>query len=254
MFYFLKHELFTPITEDELDSFINKYINVFVKGGYILDLDHNMLALSGDGYEELLILSNSIRLNLVRYLIAVTLLRQINDGTLTKNDFVTACVDLCKEVPSEVTNNSPEFADPIMFNIMCDTFVRHSYFSYSENGTIIPEHNKIVKLAQAAEPLLAAKLVRHLKTEIENIKSHNVLGREAAKAAQAEADAKRTHDTEAVSATADERPIISNDSAKTENKTHGAAISEEKIESGAAACEDKMQSVSEFLDDKDAKS
>ena len=257
LFYFLKHELFTPITEDELDSFINKYINVFVKGGYILDLDHNMLALSGDGYEELLILSNSIRLNLVRYLIAVTLLRQINDGTLTKNDFVTACVDLCKEVPSEVTNNSPEFADPIMFNIMCDTFVRHSYFSYSENGTIIPEHNKIVKLAQAAEPLLAAKLVRHLKTEIENIKSHNVLGREAAKAAkaaQAEAAAKLTPDTEAVSATADERPIISNDSAKAENKTHSAAISEDKIESSADACEDKMQSVSEFLDDKDAKS
>lgn len=173
LFYFLKHELFTPVKEDELDGLIIKYVDTFVQGGYILDLDNEMLTLSGDGYEELLILSSSIRLNLVRYLIAVTLLKQIKSGTLTKSEFVSACVDLCKEVPGDVTNNSPEFADPIMFNIMCDTFIRHSYFSYREDGTIDPEHHKIIKLAEAAEPLLAAKLVRHLKTEIEKLQSDN---------------------------------------------------------------------------------
>ena len=129
-----------------------------------------MLTLSGDGFEELLILSNSIRLNLVRYLIAVTILKQMNDGAINKKEFIQYCVDLCKQVPSDVTNNSPEFADPIMFDIMCDTFVRHNYFSYLDDDTIKPHRTKVKKLARAAQPLLAAKLVKHLKREIAQIK------------------------------------------------------------------------------------
>lgn len=174
LFYFLKHELFVPVSEGELDPLINKYLDVFVQGGYILEQEHEILTLSGDGYEELLILSSSIRLNLVRYLIAVALLKQINKGELSKQEFIDACVDLCHQVPNDVTNNSPEFADPIMFNIMCDTFVRHHYFSY-ENDKITPHHAKIHRLAVATEPLLAAKLVRHLKTEIETIKRYGTI-------------------------------------------------------------------------------
>ena len=170
LFYFLKHELFVPVEENQLDDLIIKYLNVFVQGGYIMELDNKMLTLSGDGFEELLILSSSIRLNLVRYLIAVSILKQMHDGAINKKEFIEYCVDLCKQVPSEITNNSPEFADPIMFNIMCDTFIRHDYYSYLEDGTIKPNHTKVNKLARAAKPLLAAKLVKHLKREIAQIK------------------------------------------------------------------------------------
>ena len=170
LFYFLKHELFVPVEEDELDALIIKYIDVFVQGGYIVELDNKMLTLSGDGFEELLILSSSIRLNLVRYLIAVTILKQMNDGAINKKEFIQYCVDLCKQVPSDVTNNSPEFADPIMFDIMCDTFVRHNYFIYLDDDTIKPHRTKVNKLSRAAQPLLAAKLVKHLKREIAQIK------------------------------------------------------------------------------------
>ena len=159
-----------------------------------------MLTLSGDGFEELLILSSSIRLNLVRYLIAVSILKQMNDGAINKKEFIQYCVDLCKQVPSDVTNNSPEFADPIMFDIMCDTFVRHNYFSYLDDDTIKPHHTKVNKLARAAQPLLAAKLVKHLKREIAQIKiaslkealldkAHNKALAAAAAAAQAAAAA-----------------------------------------------------------------
>ncbi len=166
LFYFLKHELFAPVPESQLDTLITRYINVFVQGGYIMELPNHMLTLSGDGFEELLILSSSIRLNLVRYLVAVTVLRQMRDGALTRDEFIQACVKLCHHVPSEVTNNSPEFADPIMFKIMCETFVRHNYFHYLEDKTIATNPPKINKLATAAEPLLAAKLVRQLTSEV----------------------------------------------------------------------------------------
>lgn len=185
LFYFLKHELFAPVQESELDTLISRYLNAFVHGGYIMELEDGMLTLSGDGFEEMLILSSSIRLNLVRYLIAVTVLKQINGGELTKDEFVGACMELCRHVPNEVTNNSPEFADPIMFNIMCDTFVRHNYFSYLEDKTISPNPRKINKLAMAAEPLLAAKLVRHLKSAIKCIKINSKA--KAAVAAEAQA-------------------------------------------------------------------
>ncbi len=42
--------------------------------------------------------------------------------------FVDKCIAYSKRLPIEVTNNSPEFADPILFKIMCDTFIRHKYF------------------------------------------------------------------------------------------------------------------------------
>ena len=196
LFYFLKHELFAPVQESKLDDLITSYINVFVQGGYILELDHGMLTLSGDGYEEMLILSSSIRLNLVRYLVAVTVLKQLNAGDLNKQEFIDACVQLCHLVPSEVTNNSPEFADPIMFNIMCDTFIRHHYFSYLEDGTISPNPPKIEKLAVAATPLLAAKLVRHLKQEITSIKLKTKAKPEEPKTEEAKAEAPAESKTE----------------------------------------------------------
>ena len=189
LFYFLKHELFAPVREEELDHMINKYINAFVTGGYITELENHMLTLSGDGFEELLILSSSIRLNLVRYLIAVSILRQTGDGMIQKQEFIDTCVDLCKKVPSDITNNSPEFADPIMFNIMCDTFIRHHYFEYHDDQTICPHQEKIIRLAHAAEPLLAAKLVRHLKREIAEIKISNARRRTEKAAADAAAQA-----------------------------------------------------------------
>ena len=45
---------------------------------------------------------------------------------------------------------------------MCDTFIRHSYFSIKDDGKIIVNKEKVEKLAQAAAPLLRAKDVRIL--------------------------------------------------------------------------------------------
>lgn len=175
LFYFLKHELFAPVREYELNNLIYKYINAFLDGGYIVQKQKNILILSGDGFEEFLILANSIRLNLVRYLIAVTVLKQIKNLAVNKQEFIDICVELCHKVPNEVTNNSPEFADPIMFNIMCDTFIRHNYFSYNEDKTIKTNPQKIEKLDAAAEPLLAARLVKILTSaiyDLDSIKNH----------------------------------------------------------------------------------
>ena len=213
LFYFLKHELFAPVREEHLDDLITSYIDVFVQGEYVLEIDDHMLVLSGDGFEELLILANCIRLNLVRYLVAVTVLKQVKDGELTQDEFIKACVALCHIVPSDVTNNSPEFADPIMFNIMCDTFLRHNYFCFLPDKTIKPNPPKIEKLATAAEPLLTARLVRYLKGEVAQIQLSGAItaerkakGETAAPTPAAEAAAAAPAAPAAPAATATETP------------------------------------------------
>lgn len=161
LFYFLHHELFAPVEEDELDTLIDKYVDVFLTEGYVTR-DEDMFYISGDGLTEFYILSRSIYPNLVRYLVAVTALKNTKDGTTDVQTFVQKCIIYSKRLPTDVTNNSPEFADPILFKIMCDTFIRHSYFYTKEDGKIIVNKEKVEKLAQAATPLLRAKDVRIL--------------------------------------------------------------------------------------------
>ncbi|MGN0903143.1 MAG: glycerol-3-phosphate 1-O-acyltransferase PlsB [Succinivibrio sp.] len=161
LFYFLRHELFCPVEEEDLDNLIDKYLETFLSEGYITR-DANMLFVSGDGYEEFYILSRCIYHNLVRYLVAVTALRNTRDCTTDVQTFVQKCLTYSKRLPVEVTNNSPEFADPILFKIMCDTFIRHKYFYVGENGTITVNSEKVEKLNRAASPLLGARDVRIL--------------------------------------------------------------------------------------------
>ncbi len=161
LFYFLRHELFVPVFEEELDTLIDKYLDTFLIEGYITR-DADMLYVSGDGFQEFLILSRCIYHNLVRYLVAATALRNTKDGTTNVQTFVQKCLTYSKRLPIEVTNNSPEFADPVLFKIMCDTFIRHKYFSVSENGTITVNTEKVQKLNNAASPLLGARDVRIL--------------------------------------------------------------------------------------------
>ncbi len=250
LFYFLKHELFAPVPEERLDTMITRYINVFVQGGYILEDETHMLTLSGDGFEEMLILSSSIRLNLVRYLVAVTVLRQIKDGELTKDEFIKACVELCHRVPSEVTNNSPEFADPIMFNIMCDTFVRHNYFHYLEDKTIATNPPKVEKLARAAEPLLAARLVKHLTSEVVQIrKSGNI----TAERLGTKAEAKAANAAPAATAPATTTEASTTEASSTESSPTEASPNTEATAPQAAEHKDAAQDSATKAEDAAAK-
>ncbi|MBO8415437.1 MAG: glycerol-3-phosphate 1-O-acyltransferase PlsB [Proteobacteria bacterium] len=164
LFYFLRHELFVPVDEEHLDYLIETYIDTFLREGYIQQID-DTLYISGDGFNEFNILSRIIRLNLIRYLVAVTVLKQIEDGVVDVEHFTAICVKLCHLLPGEVYNNSPEFADPVIFKILCNTLIRHSYFKLLDNGTIKTNPPKIEKLVQAATPLLAARDIKLLNSQ-----------------------------------------------------------------------------------------
>lgn len=165
LFYFLRHELFAPVDEEDLDNLIDKYLDTFLVEGYITR-DADMIFVSGDGYQEFFILSRCIYHNLIRYLVAATALKNTKDGTINVQTFVDKCIAYSKRLPIEVTNNSPEFADPILFKIMCDTFIRHKYFFIKEDNKIYVNKEKVQKLNKAASPLLGARDVRILNGRV----------------------------------------------------------------------------------------
>ncbi|MBE6423576.1 glycerol-3-phosphate 1-O-acyltransferase PlsB [Succinivibrio dextrinosolvens] len=174
LFYFLRHELFAPVDEKDLDNLIDKHIENFLNEGYITR-DKDMLFVSGDGYQEFYILSRCIYHNLVRYLVAVTALKDTEDGKSDVPEFIEKCLSYSKRLPVEVTNNSPEFADPILFKIMCATFIRHSYFYVKEDGKLYVNEPKVQKLNRAATPLLGARDVKILNGQTLSRKVDDVL-------------------------------------------------------------------------------
>ena len=96
---------------------------------------------------------------------AVTALKQIKDGTVTIEELVEICLKLCRLLPGEVYNYSPEFADPVIYKILCNTFIRHNYFKVLDDGTIQTNPPKIEKLVKTAAPLLGAREYRLLSSQ-----------------------------------------------------------------------------------------
>lgn len=165
LFYFLRHELYAPVAENRLDMLIDRYIDCFKDLDYITE-NHGLICLSGDGYYEILILSRCIHLSLIRYLVGATALKNTENGTTTVDQFVEKCLMYARRLPAVVTGNSPEFADPVIFKVMCDTFIRHKYFTVTADNTISIHNEKVSKLYDAAAPLLGARDVKILNGQI----------------------------------------------------------------------------------------
>jgi glycerol-3-phosphate O-acyltransferase len=180
VFYFLRHELFSPISEDILDQTISDYLKSFKLAEYIRTEDD--MYFINKKYSDLMgILSSCIYLNLIRYLLAVRIISAEKDNTITIKDFIDRCVQKSKELPVEITDNSPEFSDPITFRVMSETFIRHQYIFIAEEnaentvgsdtveksaskkkkiipGTIKKNIAKLQKLVNAVGPLLPSNL------------------------------------------------------------------------------------------------
>ncbi|MCR5085459.1 MAG: glycerol-3-phosphate 1-O-acyltransferase PlsB [Succinivibrionaceae bacterium] len=162
LFYFLRHELFVPADEANLDRLIEVYVDTFVSEGYLVEKGGEVY-ISGDGTEEIILLTQCIRLNLLRYMVGVAALKRTADHTTTVPQLIERCVALAECLPHEVSGGSPEFHDPIVFRIMCDTFIRHQYFWVNDqDGTVKINPPKLEKLASAAEPLMRARDLRIL--------------------------------------------------------------------------------------------
>ncbi len=157
VFYFLRHELYCPVKEDVLNNTIENYLKAFRLNEYIR-LKDDLYSINDDLSENITILSECIQLNLIRYLVAANVIISCDDNTLTKESFIAKAVKASKELPAEITDNSPEFSEPSVFNIMYDTLIRHKYIIKNDKNEFLAKNEqKLSKLINAVGPLLLEK-------------------------------------------------------------------------------------------------
>ncbi len=154
VFYFLRHELFVPVREDVLNKTIKEYLSALQLGEYIT-IENNLYALGKRDRADVILLSNCIHSNLVRYIVGCIVVNNIADNTSTVEEFIEQCVKTSQDLPMEITDNSPEFADPVTFRVMTETFIKHNYIYINETDkTFHKNPQKISKLINAVGPLL----------------------------------------------------------------------------------------------------
>ncbi|MGN1394351.1 MAG: glycerol-3-phosphate 1-O-acyltransferase PlsB [Succinivibrionaceae bacterium] len=161
IFYFLRHELYTPVKEHILDETIIKYLHEFQLNEYFIN-ENDVFSINEDKKNFLELLSNSIKENLVRYIVSVYTLKNLPPQDVSLNDFIDLCIEKCKKLPGDITNNSPEFFDKVTFKVISETLIRHKYILVTENNKILEITNKIFKLINAVGPLLPDSIIKFI--------------------------------------------------------------------------------------------
>lgn len=162
VFYFLRHELFCPIKEEILDETIYNYLHALQLEEYI-QINNNLYSIGPKDNEPLKILSNCIHSNLVRYIVGFTVMNTSKDYTLSQETFIEQCIKKSKLLPVDITDNSPEFFDPVTFKVMSDTFIKHQYVFINDNNKLRKNPNKLLKLLNAVGPLLPKNILESIE-------------------------------------------------------------------------------------------
>lgn len=164
VFYFLRHELYCPIREDILNDSIKNYLKVLQLHEYII-CSQGLYSLNPAKREHLFILSECIHLNLIRYLIGVEVIMSHDDKTLNEASFIELAIKRGRELPADITDNSPEFAEPTVFRVMYATLLRHNYITLDDDSDMFTKNElKLMKLVNAVGPLLPVHKIATLKT------------------------------------------------------------------------------------------
>lgn len=158
VFYFLRHELFSPVREDILNNTIMDYLHAFQLNEYLIK-DGEYYSINNNKTYLLHTLTDCIQPNLIRYLVGAYTAKEYNTKELSSDNFVALCVEKCKRLPKEITYESPEFSDPITFKVMTETFIRHQYLEFSEDNVLVINNTKIYKLVNAVCPLLPSTIL-----------------------------------------------------------------------------------------------
>lgn len=162
VFYFLRHELFCPVREDVLNQTIADYLHAFQLEEYV-KVVNNLYSIGTRDREDFIILSNCIHANLIRYIVGFVVMNSTQDNTITLNEFIDLCVQKSKQLPIEITDNSPEFYDPVTFKVMSETFIKHQYmFIDEETKTFSKNKTKLLKLLNAVSPLLPEAILKSI--------------------------------------------------------------------------------------------
>jgi glycerol-3-phosphate O-acyltransferase len=136
---YLQSELFLKFGQDEVESVINKWIDVLIDQGLVIQLDDERLGRPEEGTEAMLrarILSRFIIQTLERYHITLGILRKYGSGKLTAAELEEQSTLLAERMSILFGLNAPEFFDKTLFRNFIANMQKTGVLTTDDNGLL----------------------------------------------------------------------------------------------------------------------
>jgi glycerol-3-phosphate O-acyltransferase len=136
---YLKSELFLKYHTDEIADVINRWVDVLVDKGLLLEEANGQISRPEEGTDAMLrlrVLSRFIIQTLERYHIAIGILRRYGSGKVTAEELEEQCTLLAERMSILFGLNAPEFFDKTLFRNFISSLQSNGVVAKDENGLL----------------------------------------------------------------------------------------------------------------------
>lgn len=136
---YLRSELFLKYRNDEIADVINRWVDVLVEKGLLLEETPGLLSRPEEGTDAMLrlrVLSRFIIQTLERYHIAIGVLRRYGSGKVTAEELEDQCTLLAERMSILFGLNAPEFFDKTLFRNFITSLQSNGVVTRNENGLL----------------------------------------------------------------------------------------------------------------------
>lgn len=136
---YLKSELFLKYHNDEVADVINRWVDVLVDKGLLLEEANGHISRPEEGTDAMLrlrLLSRFIIQTLERYHIAIGILRRYGSGKVTAEELEEQCTLLAERMSILFGLNAPEFFDKTLFRNFITSLQSNGVVAKDEHGLL----------------------------------------------------------------------------------------------------------------------
>ncbi|HQV40556.1 MAG: glycerol-3-phosphate 1-O-acyltransferase PlsB [Moraxellaceae bacterium] len=153
---FLQSELFLPWCNESVEEIIHKVLDALTEAQLLTVLGDGVIACpspNSEEYTELNVLGQSVRQNLERYYMTVSLLTQQGSGGITQKRLVDLCQLLAQRLSILHEFSAPEFSDKSLFHTFVETLRNIGHIQTDDSDHLSFDH-RLIDVAEGARLIL----------------------------------------------------------------------------------------------------
>lgn len=154
---FLQSELFLPWSNESVEGVIHKLLDALIASQLLTARNSEGLIAcpspNSEEYAELNVLGQSVRQNLERYYMTVSLLSQQGTGGITQKRLEDLCQLLAQRLSILHEFSAPEFSDKALFHTFVETLRENGQIQTDDSGHLTFDH-RLIDVAEGARLIL----------------------------------------------------------------------------------------------------
>lgn len=154
---FLQSELFLPWSNESVEEVIHKLLDALIASQLLTARNSEGLIAcpspNSEEYAELNVLGQSVRQNLERYYMTVSLLSQQGTGGITQKRLEDLCQLLAQRLSILHEFSAPEFSDKALFHTFVETLRENGQIQTDDSGHLTFDH-QLIDVAEGARLIL----------------------------------------------------------------------------------------------------